>query len=240
MTFDSIKLFIHSVFYRFHLVLPKKIIWRKLHCSNYHPEVSGIVQRIEASKQNPELYSIFKFYEKNLDMQIEINGKSVLEIGHGGVWFLAEVLESGGFPTGIEIANVINDRSNQALRELGYTDFSLHLGNGKDLTVVSGQRFDLIFANTVIQHLPTKVLKSYLKNIKELLDHDGIAILQVLETKSNKSTKRLSRSDLFSVAYAKHEFIALVKQCGLKLVKFSDFEYWVGKTYWSIYVLNSN
>ena len=135
---------------------------------------------------------------------------------------------------------MINDRATQALSALGYTDFKLYLGNGKNLKVVDGRSFDLIIANTVIQHLPTKVLKAYFKDIRNLLTHDGIAVLQVLETRSTQSKKRLSSTDLFSVAYTKKEFLKLVLQSNLIIDKFSDLEYGQGETYWSIYVLRSN
>jgi protein-L-isoaspartate O-methyltransferase len=124
------KLF-HKSMYKFHLFVPKKYIWSRLHSSEYHPDVEGITARIETAKHNPEEYSLLQFWSGHLHYPLNVSGKRVLEIGHGGGWYLAEMLDSGAESVcGLEISEALNMRASQALKKWDTRTSSLSLGMG--------------------------------------------------------------------------------------------------------------
>lgn len=233
---NNIKLYIHRLMYWGSFFLPLGYIWGKLHSSDYHPNLGGIKTRISKSKSNPN-NSLFHRWSVQLDYPLVVRDKTVLEIGHGGAWYLAEALDAGAKNVvGYEISDELNQRASIALKQLGYSNFELIDGNGKDLEVIKKSRFDFIYSITVLQHLPTRTTKRYLRDIVELLEVDGIFIVQTLHS-HGKSMKRLSGVDLFSVAYSRSEFSLLLKQAGLKQVSYSELDYGSKETFWGIYLL---
>lgn len=224
--------------YKFHLFVPKKLIWSWLHSSDYHPDVEGIIARIETAKGNPSEYSLLKFWSEHLHYPLNVSEKRVLEIGHGGGWYLAEMLDSqAGSVCGLEISRALNLRASQALKKLKYSNFELALGNGRNLSVLDSASFDFVYANTVVQHLSTKTLKNYLREISRVLAPEGLCVLQVLQTRLPASQKRLSRADLFSVAYTSSEFESLLGTIGFTTVAFGEIKYGTDDKYWGLYAL---
>jgi protein-L-isoaspartate O-methyltransferase len=225
--------------YLLSIFLPLNRIWNKLHKNNYHPDVDGIKVRINETKIKPE-NSIFEWWKQHLGYSIKVDGSSVLEIGHGGGWFLADALDRGAKRVvGLEISDEINSRSNQALSELGYQNFEFVKGNGKNLDIIKGDKFDLIFSNTVFQHMPTRHTKKYLQSLKQLTNAEGTTLIQILHSKSN-SLKVLSPSDLFSVSYSKKEFLKMLKNCDLSISSYVDIDYGSDINFWGLYVLTSS
>lgn len=231
------KSFLHRCAYFLSIFLPLGFLWGKLHSRNYHPDLNGIKSRILEEKQSPEI-SLFKRWSDQLGHELDIHGKTVLEIGHGGAWYLAQALDAGASSvSGYEISANLNERAARALSELGYTKFDLLKGNGKDLEILKPRKFDLIFSITVLQHLPTRTTKRYLKGVHDLLKEDGFFVVQTLHS-STKSKKRLSVADLFSVAYSKPEFGKLLEQAGLRQIRYAEQNYGSEETFWGIYLLS--
>lgn len=229
-----IKSNLHRLAYAAASVLPLPLIWDKLHNRDYHPGIKGIIERIKNQKIEP-VNSLFCNLSEVLKMDIDVKGKSVLEIGHGGGWYLAQALDAGAKNVvGLEISEEINTRAGMALQSLGYKNFRLVLGNGRNLKVLESQEYDLIFTITVLQHMPTKFAKNYLMDISRLLALNGICVIQTLISYGS-SMKRLSSADLFSVAYSKDEFDYLISQSGLRVVAFAKKEYNSDETFWGIY-----
>lgn len=229
----------HYFLYKFHMLVPKSLIWSKLHASNYHPDVEGIKLRIETAKADSSKYSLLQFWGENLGIEINVLSKSVLEIGHGGGWYLAEMMDAGALKVeGLEISQELNNRASQALISSGYSNFRLGFGNGKNLEVLRNSKYDLIYANTVIQHLSTFTLKRYMKDISAIMADGGKCMLQVLQTSSKFSQKRLSGSDLFSVAYTASEFQSLVTKTGMAIDSYVEITYGNDGHYWGLYVLS--
>jgi len=225
--------------YILNVFLPLNMIWNKLHKKDYHPDVEGIKKRINDSKGKPE-NSIFEWWKRHLGYPVSVSGLSVLEIGHGGGWFLADALDRGASKVvGLEISDEINNRGNQALNDLGYQNFQFLRGNGRNLSVLNGNSFDLIFSNTVFQHMPTRHTKNYLKNLRHLSSTQGTILVQILHSRSN-SLKILSPSDLFSVSYSEREFLKILKDCGLTVSKYVEIDYGSAINFWGLYVLASN
>jgi 2-polyprenyl-3-methyl-5-hydroxy-6-metoxy-1,4-benzoquinol methylase len=232
----SLKDTIHRLAYSTSIVLPLPFLWDKLHNRDYHPKVDGIIQRINLQRQSASS-SLFVRWGEQLNHHIDLRDKSVLEIGHGGGWYIAEVLDSGAAnASGLEISDEINKRANYALKKLKYINFQLFRGNGKDLQVLRGSKYDIIFTITVLQHMPTRITKKYLKDISNLLAPDGICIIQTLNSYGS-SMKRLSKADLFSVAYNKREFDKILVNCGLHIIGYAQEKYGSEQTYWGIYLV---
>ena len=239
MTYLAIKDSAHHLLYKFHMLVSKSLVWSKLHSTNYHPDVEGIKLRIETAKADPGKYSLLQFWGKHLGIDIDVSNKTVLEVGHGGGWYLAEMMDAGALITyGLEISTELNNRVSEALLSSGYSNFHLEFGNGKNLEVLRHLKFDLIYANTVIQHLSTFTLKQYLKDLRVILADDGKCMLQVLQTSSNTSQKRLSGSDLFSVAYTSQEFRSLISKAGMMIGGYAEISYGNDEHYWGLYVLS--
>jgi cyclopropane fatty-acyl-phospholipid synthase-like methyltransferase len=230
---------IHRSLYKLHFLVPKGFIWSKLHASDYHPGTHGIVARIETARKNPAEYSLIQFWSKHLGVDLIVSGKDVLEIGHGGGWYLAEMLDAGSRKVfGLEISTELNLRATQALAQTGYSNFQLVTGSGNDLSALRNSTFDFIYANTVVQHLSTHTLEKYLRDIASLLNAEGLCVLQVLQTRSLLSRKRFSRSDLFSVAYTASEFKSLLLKYGFSLKHYAEIEYGGEDDFWGLYVFN--
>ena len=235
---DFIKSALHRLAYAGSVVLPLPLLWEKLHTRDYHPAITGIIERIRNQKVEPE-NSLFVHFEDVLKKPIVLKGKSILEIGHGGGWYLAEALDAGAQKVvGLEISEEINRRAGTALSSLGYTNFHLILGNGRDLKVLDSLQFDLIFTITVLQHMPTRYTKNYLNDISGILTPNGVCVIQTLNSYGS-STKRLSSADLFSVAYSKDEFDYLISQSGLRVVAYAREEYDSDRTFWGIYMVQT-
>ena len=225
--------------YLLSIFLPLNRIWNNLHKNDYHPDVEGIKARINETRMKSE-NSIFEWWKLHLGYSINVGESSVLEIGHGGGWFLADALDRGAKRVvGLEISAEINSRSNQALSELGYQNFVFVKGNGKNLAIIKGDKFDLIFSNTVFQHMPTRHTKKYLRSLKRLLNAEGTALIQILHSKSN-SLKVLSPSDLFSVSYSRKEFSKILKSCNLSISSYVEIDYGSDLNFWGLYVLTSS
>ena len=240
MSNATLKMLIHKFMYRFHLFVPKKYIWSRLHSSEYHPDVEGIITRIETAKRDPDEYSLLQFWSTHLNYPLYVSGKRVLEVGHGGGWYLAEMLDSGASSVcGLEISGDLNMRALQGLRKLNYSNFELILGNGRNLSALNGLSFDFVYANTVVQHLSTKTLKNYLTDISRLLAPEGLCVLQVLQTRLPASQKRLSGADLFSVAYTSLEFESLLRTSGFTTLAFGEINYGTDEEFWGLYALKS-
>jgi ubiquinone/menaquinone biosynthesis C-methylase UbiE len=123
---------------------------------------------------------------------------------------------------------------------MGYSNFELVLGNGRNLSALAGLSFDFVYANTVVQHLSTTTLKKYLTEISRLLTPEGLCVFQVLQTRLPASQKRLSGADLFSVAYTSSEFESLLRASGFTTQAFGDIDYGKDENFWGIYVLSKN
>ena len=235
----SIKSAAHRLAYSASIILPLTFLWDRLHNRDYHPKVDGIMERIYLQKMG-QSKSLFVRLGERLNHPINLKNKSVLEIGHGGGWYLAEALDAGAAKvSGLEISDEINKRAKCALEMLDYRNFSLFLGNGKDLLVLRNSRYDFIFSITVLQHMPTRITKKYLRDIANFLASDGMCVIQTLNSYGS-SMKRLSGADLFSVAYSKREFDKLILNCGLQIIEYAQEEYGSPQTYWGIYLLKKS
>lgn len=234
----TLRRLIHKSLYRFHLLVPKKFIWSRLHSSEYHPNVEGIVARIETARAEPYEFSLLQFWSRHLDYPLDVSNKRVLEIGHGGGWYLVEMIDAGARTVcGLEISDELNSRAAQALAKLRLANFQLFLGSGRDLSVLDGLGFDFVYANTVVQHLSTKTLNRYLKDLWHLLAPEGLCVLQVLQTRLPVSQKRLSSSDLFSVAYTSSEFESLLENNGFAIQVYVEVDYGNDHNFWGLYVI---
>jgi SAM-dependent methyltransferase len=232
----TIKLQIHRFAYKLSFLLPLAYLWKRLHLNDYHPDVDGIKDRILRTREDSR-FKLFERWSSQLEYKINLLDKSVLEIGHGGGWYLAEALDAGASSvTGYEIADEINLRANKAFTELGLTNFHFLKGDGRSLRAVSDKQYDFVFSITVLQHIPTRVTKRYLQEINHLLIPGGVCVLQVLQ-KHGASYKRLSKADLFSVAYSKKEFDEIVDGSGLKIKNYVIENYDSDETYWGVYLL---
>ena len=212
----------------------KKEIWRKMQLSNYHPDIDGVIDRIKNDIANNN--SLFKTWGEYLDEDINIKDKVVLEIGHGGGWWLSQMLRNGAkLVIGVEICEEINNKSERVFGYFGYKDYKFYETDERCLDVVK-EKVDVIFEITVFQHTGIEIAKKYLETSKNILNEDGVLYLQFFMDDVDKIKQ--VHYDTFNISYTHIELLKLFDDCGYIVDRFGDQVYDTnGNDYWRIYKL---
>lgn len=209
--------------------------WEELHKSGYHPDVDGIVSRIQRHS-NGELTTWIDFL-KSIGVNVPpLKGKVFGEIGHGGGWYLAQALEAGASKAiGFEIDDGLNRRAGEALDRLGFQSFELNLVDEFFSNLEKLAFVDVLLCLTVIQHLEPDYLRDYLRTIRENLSDGATFICQVLEH-DKPTAVRTSPSDTFSVRYSEADVRRMFQDSGFEVGQYvrHDFE---SASHWGIYTL---
>jgi 2-polyprenyl-3-methyl-5-hydroxy-6-metoxy-1,4-benzoquinol methylase len=228
---------LHTFLYLIGFFLPIDHYWKILHRNSYHPGVEGIIERIENETRLGKQHSLFCRWSQSLNFNIDLEKKSILEIGHGGAWYLVQAkLQGATRCVGIELLESANTRARIALDRLGFRGIELYEGNGKDLSCLKGEKFDFILSSTVFQHMHTKRFSKYLEEMSKSLTSEGMILMQILQTRQ-KSVKRLSKYDLYSVEYGSLELKSIIAKSNLKIFSEFQLEYGSVDRYWGIYAL---
>jgi 2-polyprenyl-3-methyl-5-hydroxy-6-metoxy-1,4-benzoquinol methylase len=189
------------------------------------------------SESDAANYSLFRRWETQLNTPVHLKNLNVLEIGHGGGWYLAEALRAGcSFAYGVEISSELNERASIAMKSLGYKNFQLQTTDGKSFGSNTPFNLDFIYSITVFQHIPKPYTENYLKLIQQHLGGEGSAVLQFLESKDN-SYQRISKFDVLSIAYSKADLLEMFEAAGLVPLKYGFVDYDSPSDRWGIYML---
>lgn len=209
--------------------------WQELHENGYHPDVEGIVSRIQRHSRG-ELTSWIDFLQ-SIGVEVpSLKGRVFGEIGHGGGWYLAQALEAGASTAiGFEIDEGLNERASEALALLGFHAVELNLVDKSFSSLGKLANVDLLLCLTVIQHLEPIYLREYLGIIRENLKNEAIFICQVLQH-DKPTAVRTSPSDTFSVRYSEADARQLFVDAGFEVTHYvrHDFE---SSSYWGIFTL---
>jgi len=214
--------------------------WAQLHQNNYHPPVDEIVKRITDMKTKKQ--SIVNDWQKVLGEYVDVKDKSILEIGFGGGWFLAQMLYDGAKNTiGIEIENTIISRAIQAFEKLGLKNYQFYeIDDNKFLQQIPSKSIDIMYEAAVFQHTLKDITEKYMMETSRLLRPNGIALYQFLINNSKPIKQPSSKKE--GIMYYSHEEIkGMIQKANLKIYKYGDYEQFDdGYRNWRLYMIQTN
>ncbi len=214
--------------------------WEKLHNKNYHPSPEQIIERVtNAKKKNIWL---FDDWSKILQMKLDVKNKIVLEIGCGGGWYLVQMLYRGASKViGFEISQSVINKAKAVFNALNLDNYELYEVDERYLSVLPAKSVDIIFEITVFQHVSEEVTRNYLITSKSLLKDEGLFICQFLMNDTNPIKQPYTKDKEGIVYYANNEVVKMVKDCGLTIFKYSDYDWRDdNNSYWRLYALKTN
>ena len=217
----------------------QKSKWKKLHEGGYHPTVEQIIEKInERVSQN--ILQV-KDWERLLEMTFSMKDKTVLEIGSGAGWYIAEMIRLGAKRAiGIEIDKTIIDKSQSALEKLGLTGFEFHEITDDYFNFLPSKSVDLVYEMTVFQHILENITLRYMQETSRILRNDGFMVAQFLMNDSNP-IKNPSKNKEGIMYYSHDEIVDMAKKSGLTIVKFANYDWSDGKgSYWRLYLFKNS
>jgi hypothetical protein len=228
------KQFAAYVMYRMRSKEFNKGAWDRLQRSGYHPPVDEIVARIQRDINVGDVDGILALWGGYLGETIDVTDCDVVEIGHGGGWYLAQCIRAGcKHAYGLEVSEVINNKANSALTQFDYLNFSLNVVDQRFLSQIEATP-DVIYAITVFQHLPTQILEEYFSSAAKVMNAGSRFYFQTLEN-NIKTDRRGSLTDIFSVSYHPTEIVSLLNKYGLKIEKRFEHHFDDPYNFWAIY-----
>jgi len=211
--------------------------WDLLHKKDYHPSIEESINRIIKHK-NQNIW-IFDEWSKILGIDITVQNKTILEIGFGGGWYLAQMLFRGASKViGFEITKIIINKTKQIFESLNLKNYEFYEVNDDYLKIIPENKIDIIFENTVFQHISEEATKNYLLTSKNILKNNGIILCQFLMNDSNPKKDSYVKHKEGIVYYSHYEILKLVDECNLRIKKYGDFE-WRDEhnSYWRLYLI---
>lgn len=169
-----------------------------------------------------------------------LRGKTVLEIGFGGGWYLAQALKAGASGVyGFEAADNIVRSASAAFDRLGLGPYRFYrVGNGY-LNALPRGSVDVAFSKTVFQHINPRATAAYLRTVPGALRDGVYCLFQFLLNEKNPVKDSNIPDDEGQVSYTKAEVDAMVSGAGLHTLVYA--ETWMDDAgtgnYWSWYKL---
>lgn len=121
--------------------------------------------------------------EESLE-SIDFKDKNVLDIGCGNGSLSIDIFQTSGAKnwTGIDTAMDRISTAKQTVKDLDLKNIDFVLGKAENLSKFENNTFDIIFCNMAFQQF--KDPETALKEIKRVLKHGGLAIINFNEAKS--------------------------------------------------------
>jgi ubiquinone/menaquinone biosynthesis C-methylase UbiE len=210
------------------------IIWDKLHEKGYHPSVEEALNLVKTLANGWRMGE----WENLLGMEIPVKGKTVLEIGCGGGWYLAQMLQHGASRAiGFEVTNVIIEKA-KALMDALNLKAEFYQVDERYLDVLPPKSVDIIYQLTVFQHISEEATKAYIQSARRVLKDDGLFINQFLMNDKMNVKNAYAKNKEGIVYYSESEIKELIKD--YSIVKQGKYA-WTDKneSYWMLYALRS-
>lgn len=169
-----------------------------------------------------------------------LRGKTVLEIGFGGGWYLAQALKEGASGVyGFEAADNIVRSASAAFDRLGLGPYQFYRVGGGYLDVLPRGSVDVAFSKTVFQHIHPRATAAYLRTVQGALRDGGYCLFQFLMNEKNPVRDSNIPDDEGQVSYTKAEVDSMVSGAGLQTLVYA--ETWMDDAgtgnYWAWYKL---
>lgn len=212
--------------------------WETLHQKGYHPDLQGALKNVANYPEGKGW--IFEDWGRRLEMPhlVNVEGKIVLEIGFGGGWYLAQLMQHGARVIGFEVSSTAMDKAIQLFQHLDLRNYQLFIVDDRYLSILPEKSVDVVFEHTVFQHITEDTTRGYLTSANKIMKEDGMFIAQFLMNENMVVKNPYAKSE--GVVYYSHtEVVNLVEKSGFEIVKFVNHE-WTDKnnSYWRYYVLN--
>ena len=220
--------------------ISQKKKWDLLHKKDYHPSVKeGVTRIIEHKNQNSW---IFDEWSKILGIDIDVENKTILEIGFGGGWYLAQMLfRNASKVIGFEITENIINKAKVIFKLLDLKHYEFFEVQEEFLNILDKNSVDIIFEITVFQHISEEVTKNYLLSSKNVLKNDGIILFQFLMNDDAPIKNPYAKNKEGIVYYSHKEILKLVDECNLRIEKYDDYR-WKDEhnSYWRLYLIKKH
>ncbi len=213
----------------------QKSKWRKIQKKNYHPSIDKIIERINGHKSKNEW--LIKEWENFLKIKIPVKDKTVLEIGCGGGWYLAQMLDLGAKKViGIEIEESIIEKSEEVFKRLELQNYEFHMIDENFFNFLPSRSVDMVIEITVFQHILEEITLRYMKETSKILKKDGMMLSQFLLNDSNPVKKSSWRKEGHMV-YSHNEVLEIAKESDLEVIRYGDYEWTDGRgSLWRVYL----
>jgi 2-polyprenyl-3-methyl-5-hydroxy-6-metoxy-1,4-benzoquinol methylase len=143
--------------------------------ANYYKQM--FIQNPYWNKSNPndeELlrWNIIEGYLKLIAKEVDIQNITILDLGCGRGW-LTSLLSTYGNVVGIEPVKPVFEYAKKLFPKINFI-----CGTSKDLLKLDNyQKYDLIVASEVIEHIPDKYKTEFIEDISKLLNQKGYLII---------------------------------------------------------------
>ena len=156
--------------------------WDRLHDAGYHGDCWEIRDKIKAVMNKPKSVttraSLFKF---------DPTGKTVVDLGCGGGWFMADCIKNGAaIVHGIEVNEGLLEMGRQAFQASGVDQDRYRFHNV--LTMPRLSDIDIVYSVAVFMHLPFWQACKYFEWINRILAPNGEAHLQFYQQAGENRT----------------------------------------------------
>ena len=217
-------------------ILQKKK-WELLHAEGYHPSVEGIINLINELESRNEWF--IEKWSKLISKNIDTHGKTILEIGCGGGWYLAQLLNHGAKKViGFDVSGVVLEKAKMAFEKLNLKNYEFYEVDDKYLDILPRKSVDIVFEDQVFQHIVPKVTVKYFESSKKILTDEGYLLCQFLMNEKDPLKMPWVKNSEGIVYYTHNEVCDLVESAGLKVIRYENLDWQNEKgSYWRLYLI---
>lgn len=219
----------NSVRYRFNY-LPREwleyLFLYRLRGKRWVDFYAARLDRAQAGKQDAPLQETYRQQgQMHLDFMKSHGLKpshSLLDYGCGvcrsGIFFV-RYLDSGRY-TGVDISGERLERGRRLLEQEGLTDKDFQLVRTRDcrLPELKGRTFDVVFANSVLTHMPQNDIRTMLRAMRDLLAEGGRFYFTYAEADARK------RRNIKDFWYSRDHMRALCEAAGYSFEILDDWK----------------
>lgn len=201
--------------------------WARLHGGNAYfarsdagpPDVYKMLRR----RMRREGNAIAEVNRMHMAGAEDLRGRSVLEIGFGGGWYLAQALRGGASKVyGLEAADNLIGSVSAAFDRLGLGPYEFRRVDEGYLDALPRGGIDVMYSTTVFQHIHPDATASYLRTAPGALADGGFCLFQFLLNEDRPVRSPDVPGDEGHVSFTRAEVDGMVAAAGLETVAYAE------------------